>query len=311
MPICVKRLDSPSSETLKPFLDGMQDRETVNAASDPWSTEALAELPKQLQAFAAYDSDDVVGLLLLCPGVFEPWGVPVDLLGANPILPIDQGAKIHAALLVEAKTWALEENLSGLEIALPMGSANMQRDEHTDAFHEKLDFDRFYYTMTRELGSLDSCSEADFAIKTVPTATIPTDELTKNFAACVAHGEIEFMSKLSEDDRREYFDSLAEDTLNHQGSLALTEDDRLLGFTLAATTSETIAHLAWIGVLPDHRSKGLGRQLLCRVMETCRNDRINTMSLYTDTDVGAQTLYHGLGFVPAGALIYRWRRPIE
>jgi len=311
MPICVKRFDSPSRETLKRFLDGMRDRETEYESSGQWSEEALEELPQQLQAFAAYDSDDAVGLLLLCPGVFEPWGVPADLLGANPILPINQGAEIHAALLVEVKLWASEENLGGLEIALPMGSANMQRDEHTDAFHEKLDFDRFYYTMTRELDSLDSCSEADLAIKTVPTATIPTDELYENFAACVAHGEIEFMSKLSEHDRRKYFDSLAEDTLNHPGSLALTEGDRLIGFTLAATASETIAHLAWVGVLPDHRSKGLGRQLLCRVMEICRESRIVTMSLYTDTDVGAQTLYHDLGFVPAGALIYRWRRPIE
>ncbi|MFC2078953.1 GNAT family N-acetyltransferase [Candidatus Bipolaricaulota bacterium] len=308
MTIRIKRLSSPSIETLKPLLDEFRDREPAYAGSARWSDEALAELPEQIQAFAAYDSGGVVGVLLLGPGVFELWGARTDLLGANPLLPACAEGEIHTALLIEAKTWASSENLSGLEILLPMGPTNMHRDDRQDTFYEGLGFERFYYTMTRELDLLDCRFDIDSQTKFAPTESIPVDELFKNFAGCLAHGEIEFMTRMSRDDRREYFTSLAEETTNHQGSLALMRDDQLLGFALVAAESKTIAHLAWIGVLPEHRSKGLGRKLLCSVMDACRKQHIGSMSLYTDTDVGAQTLYHGLSFSPAGALTYRWRR---
>lgn len=309
MPICVKRLDSPTIGNLGTFLEGLRTRERVYENCREWTDGALESLPQQIQAFGAYDSEGALGLLLLCPGFLEPWGAPTDLLGANPIVPFDQdAARIHAVLLSEASVWATEEGLSGLEILLPMGSANMRLDRVQDSFYEGLGFERFYYTMTRELDSVESCQEVSHEFEVVPAAAITADELLGNYAACVAHDEIELVARQSEDERREYFDSLAEETLGHPGSLALIEDDRLLGFTLVAEVSDVAAHLAWIGILPDHRGRGLGGQLLCSAMETCREGQIDIISLYTDTSAGAQTLYHRLGFAPGGALTYRWRR---
>jgi ribosomal protein S18 acetylase RimI-like enzyme len=309
MPIPVKRLASPSIENLATLLGELKTRKQEYAHGGEWTEEELAQLPEQIQAFGAYDSEGTLGLLLFCPGFLEPWGAPTDLLGANPILPPGQdAADIHTALLLEARAWAAEEDLTGLEILLPMGPANMHLDETQDAFYAGLGFERSYYTMTRELDALDPCSETGHTIEVVPAAAMAMSALYENYAACVAHGEIELVSRQSEGERREYFDSLTEETLGHPGSLALLEGDRLLGFTLAAGVSEAAAHLAWIGILPDHRGEGLGRHLLCNVMATCRERQIDTMSLYTDASVGAQTPYQALGFIPAGALTYRWRR---
>jgi len=309
MPIRVSRLDLPSVEEVKGVLDDLKKRDGRYCCSERWTDDALAELPVNIRAIGAHDDDGAVALLLLVPGFLEPWGVLTDLLGANPIVPFDEdAARIHAALLGEASGWIAQEELSGLEILLPMGPANMQPDRRQDAFYEGLGFKRFYYTMTRELDSMDDCPERGAEFEVVPAPAIRVDELYDNYVACTASGEIELVAKQSPTARREYFDSLAEDTLGHPGSVALLQGDQLLGFVLAAAMSETAAHLAWIGILPDQRGQGLGRLLLCHMMETCKERQIERMSLYTDTSAGAQTLYHRLGFTTAGALTYRWRR---
>jgi ribosomal protein S18 acetylase RimI-like enzyme len=309
MPITVRRLDMPSLEELRSLLHALEARDDAITDCDRWTDETLAELPVAVRAVLASDETGPVALLFLVPGMLEPWGAPSDLLGGNPILPLDaNAARTHAALLSEASAWIDEAGESGLEILLPMGPANMTRDDRQDAFFEGLGFRRFYYTMTRELGALPECPERASDVEIVPAAAFSPGELYANYAACTAAGEIELVSKQDPPEHREFFDSLADDTLGHCGSLALARGDRLVGFALVAPLSSKAAHLAWIGVLPDDRGQGFGRYLLCRVMQACRGSRVERLSLYTDTSVGAQTLYRDLGFSLAGTLTYRWRR---
>ena len=308
MPIHVKRLEEPVIEAAAYVLRELNVSGRTYVGSDLWTAEALATLPEDVQAFVAADKDGFVGLLLLTPGFLEPWAAPIDVLGANPIVPLDQdAAAVHTALLLEASAWIAEQDLSGLEILLPMGAVNLQSDERLDQFLGRLKFERYYYTMARDLTSVPDCSEFPVDCEIIPVASLAEDELYANYAACVAQGEIELVSRQSDEERREYFTSLVAETLAHPASLALMEGDELLGFALVASTSESTAHLAWIGVLPERRGQGLGARLLCEVLETSLREQVETMSLYTDTSVGAQTLYHRLGFAPAGALTYRWR----
>lgn len=312
MPIRTVRLERPPAERLERALAELRDRSCDYPGQDRWTGDAIAALPARLRGIVAEENDRAVALLLLTPGFLEPWGTPTALLGGNPILPeTDDAARLHAVLLSEASAWVAEEELSGFEVLLPMGEANMTRDDCLDVFHEGLGLERFYYTMTRALEVLPDCPEPDDRFEFVPAAAIPQDELFENYADCAARGEIELVAKQSSGERRDYFNSLLEDTLGHPGSEALLIGDRLVGFTLVASISETAAHLAWIGVAPDRQGEGLGRQLLCQAMARCRESRIERMSLYTDTTVAAQTLYGRLGFERAGTLTYRWRRPVD
>ena len=312
MPIHVKRLEEPVVESAAYALRGLTASGRTYPGAGSWTAEALADLPETVQAFVAADTDGFVGLLLLTPGFLEPWAAPTDLLGGNPIVPLDQdAAAIHTALLLEASAWIAEEDLSGMEVLLPMGAVNAQADPRVDAFHERLGFERYYYTMVTDLESLPECPRTDLDVDIVPAASIPEDDLFGNYAACVAQGEIELVARQPDDEKRAYFDSLAEETLAHPGSLALMFEDRLVGFGLIAATSDVTAHLAWIGILPEVRGRGLGTRLLCEVIEACHQAQTETITLYTDTSVGAQTLYHKLGFTPAGALTYRWRNVTE
>jgi len=310
MPIRVTRLDPPSAPVLAQFL--VQLAASGHPYADPgkWTPKVLRELPEPRQVFVASDGRTALGLLVLTSGFLEMWGAPTDLLGGNPVLPLDgQAAAIYTALLLEASAWIEREGETGLEILLPMGSANWERDERLDGFLGHLGFDRFYFAMTRDLDQLPESD--DSALEIAPVASLTPEELYENYSACVAHGEIELVARQTEGERRTYFESLLEDTLGHPGSLALFGDGRLLGFTLATAWSETAAHLAWIGVLPEHRRQGLGQRLLCDAMATCRESGIERMSLYTDVSLPAKSIYERLGFQPAGALAYRWRRRFQ
>ena len=310
MPIHIRRLDNAGFEQVRQILDELNRQNDSSLGRDRWAPQAIAGLPDAVRALVAQNDNGVVALLLLVPGLLEPWAAPIDLLGGNPVMPTtENAARIHAALLSEASAWVAEEGLSGLEILLPMGRDNMTRDERVDAFHEGLGFERFYYTMTRNLDDIGDCEPGDAVAEIVPAAAFSADELFGNYTQCLAHGEIERIANQSESERREYFDDLVAETLGHPASLAMVEDDELIGFTLMAPMSETAAHLAWIGIAPHRRGCGLGRRLLCDVLATCKDRQIERMSLYTDTSVGAQTLYHRLGFERAGTLTYRWRRP--
>jgi GNAT superfamily N-acetyltransferase len=267
-----------------------------------------AELPSPLQAFVASDRGSPLGLLLLSQGFLETWGASAELLGGNPIVPRDEeAAAIHTALLLEASAWIEQEGLPGLEVLLPMGPANFVRDERLDGFLAHLGLRRSYVTMARSLSKVPDPRRDRDDLEIAPAAAAGLVELYLNYAASTAQGEIELLARQTPDEHREYFDGLVEETLAHPASLAAFSGDRLIGFTLVADWDETASHLAWVGVLPEERGRGVGRRLLLETMAACREQGSERMSLYTDVGLSAESLYDALGFKPAGALTYRWR----
>ncbi|MGH3549545.1 MAG: GNAT family N-acetyltransferase [Pseudonocardiaceae bacterium] len=71
--------------------------------------------------------------------------------------------------------------------------------------------------------------------------------------------------------------------------VALDQADAVIGFAHALTDGVT-AYLAELLVTPEHRSRGLGRQLIAEVLQQCRVAR---MDVITDTAEGFyETLPH-------------------
>lgn len=308
MPLRVVRLESPAGDTLDGVLSRLAANGRVYAGSHEWTPAALDALPAERQAFVASDGEQPVGLLVLGPGFLETWGASTELLGGNPIVPLDgEAAAIHTALLLEASAWIERQGLTGLEVLLSMGQANLARDERLDDFHERLGFRRSYVTMTRGLKRLPSPAQERDDLEIAPVAATSPVELYRNYADSTARGEIELLARQTPDEHRGYFDELVDETLGHPASLAAFSGDRLIGFTLVADWDEAASHLAWIGVLPEERGRGIGRRLLLETMTACRERGSERMSLYTDVGLSAESLYDALGFKAAGALSYRWR----
>jgi ribosomal protein S18 acetylase RimI-like enzyme len=97
--------------------------------------------------------------------------------------------------------------------------------------------------------------------------------------------------------------------------LACFEEDRIIG-TAAFRRSESRKgrHRGWIWsvyVRPEGRGKGIGRQLMQRLIdETSRMDGLELLALTVAlTQTGARTLYASLGFFTNGLILHEYKLP--
>lgn len=93
-------------------------------------------------------------------------------------------------------------------------------------------------------------------------------------------------------------------SFNPRGCFMLFEGDRQIGFTTvlynpeeAAQTGEAVARIFEMGVLPEHRHRGLGFELLKAAVKYARERGIAAVDLVTDAENEAATkLYEKVGF---------------
>ena len=83
--------------------------------------------------------------------------------------------------------------------------------------------------------------------------------------------------------------------------LALSKNGRVLGFTTAITDRVSSAFITYIEVLPEWQGKGIGTELMIRMMEKLKT--IYAINLICDEDV--QGFYEKLGFRESRGMIMR------
>ena len=72
------------------------------------------------------------------------------------------------------------------------------------------------------------------------------------------------------------------------------------------------AYLTNIAVSPDHRRLGIGKKLLSRILETCREMDVTSVTLEVRvSNEVAISLYRSFGFRPVGKRINYYRNPTE
>jgi ribosomal protein S18 acetylase RimI-like enzyme len=109
-----------------------------------------------------------------------------------------------------------------------------------------------------------------------------------------------FLSLDAAERRDLFFDSWSrEKPLINDASLTLHHVSRLIGFSRVMPMYEsTDGYLAPIGILPEYRRKGLGRELLKMSMLRLKELSYQTVSCYVSTsNVAAVSFYKNLGFV--------------
>ena len=84
-----------------------------------------------------------------------------------------------------------------------------------------------------------------------------------------------------------------------------TEDNHSYGFIDAH-----IPELG-IGIRPEHRSKGIGRMLLRKLISMARDDGFRALSLSVDPNNFARILYESEGFVKVGESGTSWTCKLE
>ncbi len=110
-------------------------------------------------------------------------------------------------------------------------------------------------------------------------------------------GDAQFFFEQSEEQRREYFDTLGlKAALKEPASLALVQGRRLVGFVYVLPYGKGNCHISCMCVHPDWQRQGLGKLLLHLAMSKTAQEGYRTMSLGTSTSMGAFQLYHKNGF---------------
>ena len=91
-------------------------------------------------------------------------------------------------------------------------------------------------------------------------------------------------------------DAIAASIRGSHRVVGLYHDGRQAGFARVVSDGETVAYLADVYVLPEHRGRGLGRALAQEAVEGAGLGRVKWMLHTRD----AHGLYASMGFGPAG-----------
>jgi ribosomal protein S18 acetylase RimI-like enzyme len=117
------------------------------------------------------------------------------------------------------------------------------------------------------------------------------------YCAAFEAGDAQFFFEQSEEERREYFDTLGlEAALKESASVALVQGKRLVGFVYVLPYGEGNCHISCMCVYPDWQRRGLGKLLLRLAMDKAAQDGYKTTSLGTSTSMVAFQLYRQHGF---------------
>ncbi len=77
----------------------------------------------------------------------------------------------------------------------------------------------------------------------------------------------------------------------------ITPNDEMVGFVFATMTDEGVAHLTTIGVAPEHRRRGLAREMLFHLENALLEREIRMICLEVRAgNLSAQTLYGDLNY---------------
>lgn len=77
----------------------------------------------------------------------------------------------------------------------------------------------------------------------------------------------------------------------------VTADGELVGFVFITLAHDGAGHITTIGIAPEHRRRGLARQLMRRAEESLCNRKIETIFLEVRvSNISAQNLYRELGY---------------
>lgn len=228
---------------------------------------------------------------------------PGELLGGRPVvLPGETAGEIAAALVQAAGGWARANGYEAMEAVTSLEGDDWYQEQ---GFHLQAE----YVGMVCRLGGVRiPAANLPEALRMAPLGSVTPEALYACYTAAFGAGDARFFFDQSEEERRDYFDTLGlEEAREEAASLALLCGRELVGFTYVLPYGEGNRHISCMCVLPEEQGQGLGRAMLGEVMRRAAAGGVRSLSLGTDTRMRAYELYRRNGFeVQEGSKV--WRR---
>lgn len=142
----------------------------------------------------------------------------------------------------------------------------------------------------------------------MPLVDADEDALYDCYSRAFLESGVRSYHAMTEKERRAEFEHyFREGTVNEKASLVVVRSDEIVGFSLVHSRPME-AHLADIGIVPEHRGRGLGRRMLMYSLMKAARD-YDTVTLAVDVDnTSAYDLYSDFGFdVEYRIITHAWK----
>lgn len=136
----------------------------------------------------------------------------------------------------------------------------------------------------------------EFSIK--PVEAFSLDELYVCYFQTFNQGDAKFFFLQDENEQREYFETLGfEEAGDDPMSFVMVRQDEIIGFSITLKRGEeTNRHISCMCILPTYQGRGLGRWMLSRIMDEALKQGAASITLGTEPDMKAFSLYSSSGF---------------
>ena len=232
---------------------------------------------------------------------------PGEMLGGYPIVDINakNHEKVISSLLTGSITAIKDSEFESMELVLPLSD---ETKGICDLIVDSGFFLKLTYTdMTCELTDLPAPTvSGNFDFKKIKD--VQYSELYKCYTASFENGKAQFFKHQDDSEKKEYFEELyMKEYADTNLSIAITEGDKLIGFSYVLEFEPHVKHISCMCVHPDYQGKGVGTLLMNYITLKAKKSGARMITLGTEPQMAAYQLYKNHGFVDGASFnIYGW-----
>ncbi len=260
-------------------------------------------------------NNKIVGLLVIYPTGADSREInPGTTLGGNPIINSnDNSTLICNKLITRTIIWARDEGIQSIEIKIPWNKIdNKKLYGDYRLIYEKLGF-KLKLEYVEMQCNLEEEPEYEIFIPEnfdiLKISEFEEQEIYTCYCISFKNGDARFFQYQGEEEKLEYFRDLGyPDGLNEEASIALFQNNRLVGFSFVLPDGKN-NHISCMCVHPNYQGMGFGKLILFIIMNKLKEQGINTITLGTEIKMRAFKLYNNYGFsIINNFLVYHWEQ---
>ena len=267
----------------------------------------LSENPTKI--ITAYSGAELIGVLILYINNATTLEMnPGQILGGNPVVAPGYDAKrVGESLIEEAIALAGKGGFKKIEFVTSMEDGENIYQSLYEA-HNFTIKERYVEMICHLTEPLQKNTAHPECCEMKPLNQVSKDDLYQCYYHSFITGDAQFFFTQDDQERREYFDMLGyEDAVSEPASMVLMKDQQLIGFSLVLPYGEENCHISCMCIESEFRRRGLGERLLHILMNEASQQGYKTITLGTDTSMGAYYLYKKNGFeITNGSISWLW-----
>ena len=219
---------------------------------------------------------------------------------------VEEGYEVLMDVLMEEVLLKFEEiNCQRLYTVIKEQADSYIKGDFLGRYGIEFDYEYVEMQLILEASSADIAVPEEVEVKQV--SHYPKESLKKCFDQAFASSDVKYYFNLSNEGRANFFDQVSlPGVMEHPCSLALENNGLLVGYAFIMTYHGQ-PYITSMCISEDYRGRGLGRYLINRISQEAIRQGYKTVSLGTELQMKAYSLYQSHGFKPVSSKRYYLR----